>query len=92
MSAPRIRVLLADDHPAVRAGIRQFLERDPSIEVIAEAGNGEEALALIAQHRPDVDVSLDHHCGSQRPAPVGLPPGGVSRPTGVFPLSKGARR
>ncbi len=58
MSAPRIRVLLADDHPAVRAGIRQFLERDPSIEVIAEAGNGEEALALIAQHRPDV-VILD---------------------------------
>ncbi len=58
MSAPRIRVLLADDHPAVRAGIRQFLERDPSIEVIAEAENGEEALALIDRHRPDV-VILD---------------------------------
>ncbi|GBD07851.1 Transcriptional regulatory protein DegU [Candidatus Thermoflexus japonica] len=58
MSAPRIRVLLADDHPAVRAGIRQFLERDPAIEVVAEAGNGEEALALIARHRPDI-VLLD---------------------------------
>ncbi|HXF70456.1 MAG TPA: response regulator transcription factor [Thermoflexus sp.] len=58
MSHPRIRVLLADDHPAVRTGIRQFLERDPAIEVVAEAGSGEEALALIARHRPDV-VILD---------------------------------
>lgn len=58
MSASPIRVLLADDHPAVRAGIRQFLERDPTIEVVAEAGNGEEALAQIARHRPDV-VILD---------------------------------
>jgi len=56
MGASRIRVLLADDHPAVRAGIRQFLERDSTIEVVAEAGSGEEALALIERHHPDVAI------------------------------------
>ncbi len=51
-----IRVLLADDHVIVRAGIRQFLEQDPSIQIVAEAGNGQEACDLIAQHQPDVAV------------------------------------
>jgi hypothetical protein len=40
---PPIRVILADDHAVVRAGIRQFLETSPRLEVIAEASNGEEA-------------------------------------------------
>lgn len=51
-----IRALLADDHAVVRAGIRQFLERAGDIEVVAEAGDGEAARDLIAQHRPDVAV------------------------------------
>jgi DNA-binding NarL/FixJ family response regulator len=51
-----IRVLLADDHAVVRAGIRQFLERAGDIEVVAEAGDGAEAQALIAAHQPDVAV------------------------------------
>jgi DNA-binding NarL/FixJ family response regulator len=51
-----IRVLLADDHVVVRAGIRQFLMQNPDIQVIAEAGNGQEACALIEQHLPDVAV------------------------------------
>jgi DNA-binding NarL/FixJ family response regulator len=55
---PKIRVILADDHPAVRAGIRQFVERDPAIEVLAEADDGAQALELIRRHRPDV-VMLD---------------------------------
>jgi DNA-binding NarL/FixJ family response regulator len=54
----KIRVILADDHPAVRAGIRQFVERDPSIEVLAEADDGAQALDLIRCHHPDV-VMLD---------------------------------
>jgi DNA-binding NarL/FixJ family response regulator len=54
----KIRVILADDHPAVRAGIRQFIERDPTIQVLAEAGDGAQALELIRLHRPDV-VMLD---------------------------------
>lgn len=55
MSVP-IRVLLADDHAIVRAGIRQVLEHASDIQVIAEAADGEAALRLIEQHRPDVAV------------------------------------
>jgi NarL family two-component system response regulator LiaR len=53
---PPIRVLLADDHTIVRAGIRTFLEQPGNIEVVAEAEDGETAKALIAQHKPDVAV------------------------------------
>jgi DNA-binding NarL/FixJ family response regulator len=51
-----IRVLLADDHAVVRAGIRQFLEQAEDIDVIAEADDGETAKHLIEQHQPDVAV------------------------------------
>lgn len=49
-----IRVVLADDHPVVRNGIRKVLSRDPEIEVVGEASSGEEALALVEQCIPDV--------------------------------------
>jgi len=51
-----IRVILADDHAVVRKGIREFLETDEGLEVVAEAANGREALALIRESRPDVAV------------------------------------
>lgn len=51
-----IRVLLADDHAIVRAGIRQFLERAGNIQVIAEADDGEMAQNLIHQNQPDIAV------------------------------------
>ncbi len=51
-----IRVVLADDHGVVRKGIRDFLEEAGDIEVVAEAADGEQALALVAEHRPDVLV------------------------------------
>ncbi len=51
-----IRVLLADDHAVVRAGIRQFLEKAGDIEVVAEASDGETAKFLIEKHHPDVGV------------------------------------
>jgi DNA-binding NarL/FixJ family response regulator len=53
-----IRVLLADDEPLVRAGIRAVLAADPGFEVVAEAENGREAVELAVAHRPDV-VLLD---------------------------------
>jgi DNA-binding NarL/FixJ family response regulator len=53
---PNIRVLLADDHVVVRAGIRQFLEQAQDIQVIAEASNGKEACELLEQFKPDVAV------------------------------------
>jgi DNA-binding NarL/FixJ family response regulator len=49
-----IRVALADDHNLVRSGIRALLERLPEVEVVGEASNGREALALIAREKPDL--------------------------------------
>ena len=53
-----IRVLLADDHPIVRAGIRALLDSAPQVEVVGEAANGAQALDSIENLRPDV-VLLD---------------------------------
>ena len=50
----KIRVVLADDHLVVRAGIRMLLEQDPNIEVVGEADNGEQAIELVSLHSPDV--------------------------------------
>jgi DNA-binding NarL/FixJ family response regulator len=52
-----IRVLIADDHTLVRAGIRALLQGLEGVEVIAEAGDGREALALVEAERPDVLVT-----------------------------------
>jgi DNA-binding NarL/FixJ family response regulator len=49
-----MRVLLADDHTLVRAGIRSLLEAVPGVEVVAETGDGREALELVAKTRPDI--------------------------------------
>jgi two-component system, NarL family, response regulator LiaR len=51
-----IRLILADDHAVVRAGIRQFLEQAGDLQVVAEADDGEAARALITRYRPDVAV------------------------------------
>jgi DNA-binding NarL/FixJ family response regulator len=51
-----IRVILADDHAVVRAGIRQFLEQACDIQVIAEASDGEMAMQMIGEMHPDVAV------------------------------------
>jgi DNA-binding NarL/FixJ family response regulator len=56
MAVSPIRILLADDHAVVRKGIRDILLEAGDLDVIAEAVNGEEALALIDQLRPDVAV------------------------------------
>ncbi|NWJ46334.1 MAG: response regulator transcription factor [Chloroflexi bacterium] len=52
----KIRVLLADDHAVLRSGLRALLNAEPDIEVIGEAGNGEEAVKLTYELKPDVLV------------------------------------
>ncbi|MFK0255462.1 response regulator [Streptomyces sp. NPDC090445] len=58
MTAKVIRVVIADDEPLIRAGIRMILTSAPDIEVVAEAANGREAVELARSHAPDV-VLLD---------------------------------
>ncbi|GGT20931.1 response regulator [Streptomyces purpureus] len=58
MAGPRIRVVIADDEPLIRAGIRMILTSDPQIEVVAEAANGREAVEQARAHAADV-VLLD---------------------------------
>ena len=50
----RIRVLLADDHALVRAGFRSLLQNIPAVTVVAEAGNGREAIELLRKHQPHI--------------------------------------
>ncbi|WP_327263467.1 MULTISPECIES: response regulator transcription factor [unclassified Streptomyces] len=58
MTAEVIRVVIADDEPLIRAGIRMILTSAPDIEVVAEGANGREAVELARSHAPDV-VLLD---------------------------------
>jgi DNA-binding NarL/FixJ family response regulator len=68
-----IRVVLADDHTLVRAGVRSLLEALRDIAVIAEAADGSEAVDLIAAHRPDVallDINMPKLSGLEAAARV----------------------
>lgn len=56
MTAAVIRVLLADDHLVLRAGLRALLESEGDLQVIAEAGTGDEAIQLATEEQPDVVV------------------------------------
>jgi DNA-binding NarL/FixJ family response regulator len=51
-----IRIVIADDHPVVRKGLRQVIEGDPELKVVAEADNGEAALAQIQELKPAIAV------------------------------------
>ena len=52
----RIRILIADDHPIVRQGLLQVIERDAELEIVAEAADGPDALLKIREHLPQVTI------------------------------------
>ena len=65
---PKIRVVVADDHHLVRQGIRALLEKADDIEVVGEAGDGQEAVELVERLAPDVlvtDIAMPSLSGSQ---------------------------
>jgi DNA-binding NarL/FixJ family response regulator len=65
-AAERRRVLIADDHPVVRAGLAAGITQEPDLDLVAQAENGERALALFREHRPDVvlmDLRMPHMGG-----------------------------
>jgi DNA-binding NarL/FixJ family response regulator len=77
----RIRILAVDDHPVVRLGIAAMLANEPDLEVVAEAGNGAEAVALFEARRPDV-VLMDLQMPEM---------GGVDATRAIRALDPGAR-
>lgn len=63
-----VRILIADDHPIMRQGLRQIIEIEPHLTVVGEAANGSDALALIEELKPEVailDVDMPHQDGFQ---------------------------
>ena len=65
--AQKIRVLLVDDHVMVRQGLRAVLHSYPNIEVVGEAGNGEEAILNAAKLQPTIivmDLAMPNRDGS----------------------------
>jgi len=52
----RLSVLVVDDHPVVRAGLRAMIDAQPDMETVAEAGNGEEAIDLFHRHQPAITL------------------------------------
>ena len=55
-----IQTIIADDHPMLRRGLKDILEEQADIEVVAEAGNGQELLQMISQDRKSTRLNSSH--------------------------------
>src|SRR6266849_6349253 len=53
---PDTRIIIADDHPIFRSGLRRIVETESQVTVVAEADNGDAALACICEHEPEVAI------------------------------------
>jgi two-component system, NarL family, nitrate/nitrite response regulator NarL len=64
----KVRIVIADDHPIFRDGLRKLLETEPDLQVIAEAGDGGEAVRMVQRHKPDIvlmDLAMPKRSGLQ---------------------------
>jgi len=63
---PTVRIVIADDHPIFRDGLRRLLEAEPDLKVLGEASDGAEAVTLVRQLKPDIlllDLAMPKHPG-----------------------------
>ncbi|WP_342527603.1 response regulator transcription factor [Chryseomicrobium sp. FSL W7-1435] len=68
-----IRIVLADDHEMVRIGVAAYLQAQPDMDVVAQASNGQEAIALALEHKPDVilmDMVMPIKTGAEATAEI----------------------
>ena len=82
----RIRIVVVDDHPVVRAGLRALLEMEDDLTVVGEAGSEDDAVAEVERERPDLvlmDLRLDHE-GSGAVAIQRLRAAGLTMPVLVL--------
>jgi len=74
-----ITIVLADDHPILRRGLRQLIESQPDLRLVGEAADGRRALALVETHQPDIALldldmpELDGFAVARRVRELGLP-------------------
>ena len=74
-----ITIVLADDHPILRRGLRQLIESQPDLRIVGEAADGRRALALVETHQPDIALldldmpELDGFAVARRVRELGLP-------------------
>lgn len=75
----KISIVIVDDHPLFRDGLRELLSLEQDFEVVDQAGDGEEGLAVVCRRRPDIlllDVEMPHHQVTRTvPRILGLSPG-----------------
>lgn len=102
-TAQPVRILLADDHPIFRDGLRRLLEADPGFRVVGEASDGAEAVAMARKLKPDLlllDLAMPHHPGleavrelgsSENPTRILLLTAAVEKEQIVEALQLGAR-
>ncbi len=90
-----IKVLIADDHAIVRAGLRTLIESDPNLELVGEASGGYETIELIDKSKPDIlvlDISMPDIDGIALPGmPAGSPgmPGTKSGTWTIYSIKDG---
>ena len=91
--SPTVRIVIADDHPIFRDGLRRLLEAEPNLKVLGEASDGAEAVRLARQLKPDIlllDLSMPKHPGLEALRELGS--GASSTPVRVILLTAAAEK